>query len=301
MTYDVNTRCSTILVRQSYHPRRHRLESLDEYDHRMEACKAHWAHPFVTPVVLLQVHFLRTEEAVGVNNHNVTDLETRVSNIAGFEATAATEKSSSWKRRWGKLSKDRPQDEIVDGADDEAQTAGVMSMTNLMKSAHGVLKECIQLLDAIRWTERAVKTLIMAGDELEERMSTGQIIRPGSLAPRSVHPNEDQDQPPRSPNPNDDPRRADSMPHLFLPHHTSPDDPLGSHWHEIRQYLEGLLRICMSLETERRMSEARCRAQIDIVSQGFYTYALARYYNEGSLTWRSIYRYTVKWPRKTTF
>ncbi|PKS06447.1 hypothetical protein jhhlp_007195 [Lomentospora prolificans] len=266
MTYNVNTRCATILVRQSYHPRRHQLESLDEYDHRMEACKAHWAHPFVTPVVLLQVHFLRTEEAVSLNNHNVTDLEDRVSNIAGFEATAATEKNASRKRRWGKSkdldAKDNDDEEYDD---DSPQSLGVMSMTNLMKSAHGVLKECIELLDAIRWTERAVKVLIMAGDELEERMSTGQIVRPNSLAPRSAHPNEDQEQPPRSPNLNDDPRATDNVPHLFLPHYFSPNDPLGSHWHEIRQYLEGLLRICMSLETERRMSEARCRAQIDII------------------------------------
>jgi hypothetical protein len=41
---------------------------------------------------------------------------------------------------------------------------------------------------------------------------------------------------------------------------------LSIHWHELRQYLEGLLRLSMSLETERRMAEARCRAQIDIVS-----------------------------------
>lgn len=233
----------------------------------MEACKAHWAHPFVTPVVLLQVHFLRTEEAVGLNNQNVTDLETKVSNIAGFEATAATEKNTSRKRRWGKSSKNQAPHQADEDEDDDdsQQNMGVMSMTNLMKSAHGVLKECIELLDAIRWTERAVKVLIMAGDELEERQSSSHTFRPGSLAPRSAHPNEDQDQPPRSPNFAED-MRADAVPSLFLPNMTSPQGPLGVHWHEIRQYLEGLLRICMSLETERRMSEARCRAQIDIVS-----------------------------------
>ncbi|CAI4216290.1 unnamed protein product [Parascedosporium putredinis] len=266
MTYNVNTRCSTILVRQSYHPRRSPAESLDEYDRRMEACKAHWAHPFVTPVVLLQVHFLRTEEAVGLNNQNVTDLETKVSNIAGFEATAATEKNTSRKRRWGKSSKNQASHQADEDEDDDdnQQNMGVMSMTNLMKSAHGVLKECIELLDAIRWTERAVKVLIMAGDELEERQSSSHTFRPGSLAPRSAHPNEDQDQPPRSPNFAED-MRADAVPSLFLPNITFPQGPLGVHWHEIRQYLEGLLRICMSLETERRMSEARCRAQIDII------------------------------------
>jgi hypothetical protein len=39
MTYNVNTRITTVLIRQSYHPRRHRQESLDENDHRMEACR----------------------------------------------------------------------------------------------------------------------------------------------------------------------------------------------------------------------------------------------------------------------
>lgn len=95
MTYNVNTRCTAALIRQSYHPRRHRQENLDEYDQRMEACRNLWAHPFVTPVVLLQVHFLRTEETVALNNHNVTNLEQRVSNVAGFEATTATERKQA--------------------------------------------------------------------------------------------------------------------------------------------------------------------------------------------------------------
>ena len=255
MTYDVNTRNTTALIRQSYHPRRHRQESLDEYDHRMEACKLLWAHPFVTPVVLLQVHFLRTEEAVALNNHNVSKLENRVSNVAGFEATTANEH----RRRDRQLGlSDEPEAE-----DEHAPNIGAMTMTNLMKGAHEVLKESIELMDAIRWTERAVKVLILAGDELAERTPTDDVAGRQSPPPQE-DPNM-QSPPPKSPNLTADMPPPVRISRLSVSGLHQPCDPLSHHWHDIRQYLEGLLRICMSLETERRMSEARCRAQIDIV------------------------------------
>ncbi|SPN96867.1 uncharacterized protein DNG_00387 [Cephalotrichum gorgonifer] len=264
MTYNVHTRNSSVLIRQSYHPRRHRQESLDEYDHRMEACRIHWAHPFVTPVVLLQVHFLRTEEAVGLNKHHVTALEHRVSSVAGFEATAANEYRIRDKQEA------RAEGETTDDDDDDNNFAGVgaMTMTNLMKRAHEVLKESIELMDAIRWTERAVKVLILAGDELAERRPTDDVA-----GRQSPPPQEDPDMHPplpRTPNLQSDEHQFKlNAPRLTLslvtPRAQDADDPLSDHWHDIRQYLEGLLRICMSLETERRMSEARCRAQIDII------------------------------------
>ena len=43
-------------------------------------------------------------------------------------------------------------------------------------------------------------------------------------------------------------------------------DDLSNHWYDLRQYLDCTWRLCTSLETDRRMSELRCRAQIDIVS-----------------------------------
>lgn len=284
MTYNVNTRCTAALIRQSYHPRRHRQENLDEYDQRMEACRNLWAHPFVTPVVLLQVHFLRTEETVALNNHNVTNLEQRVSNVAGFEATTATERKQ--KRR-----------DLRDDAEseDEKVYAGIgpMTMTFLMKRAHEVLKESIELMDAIRWTERAVKVLILAGDELAERTPTDDVG--GRQSPPPPDDPDMQSPPPKTPNiyadmPAPAPRR---VPRLSVSGAArDPCDPLSTHWHDIRQYLEGLLRICMSLETERRMSEARCRAQIDIVSLSTSPLASRR------LTSR---RSTARWPKKTTF
>lgn len=286
MTYNVNTRNTTALIRQSYHPRRHRQESLDEYDHRMEACRLLWAHPFVTPVVLLQVHFLRTEEAVGLNNYNVSNLEHRVSSAAGFEAAAATEH-----KRHGHQAASKDANDDGEAEDEEPPSTSTLTMTHLMQRAHKVLKESIELMDAIRWTERAVKVLILAGDELAERTPTDDVGGRQSPPPQD-DPNM-QPQPPRTPN-----LTAD-MPTPRKPSHPSISgaqsyDPLLNHWHDIRQYLEGLLRICMSLETERRMSEARCRAQIDIVSRPSTT----RYLTPASKS--EPRRSTVRWRKKTT-
>ncbi|GKT48249.1 uncharacterized protein ColSpa_08430 [Colletotrichum spaethianum] len=262
MTYDVRNRTSSVLVRQSYHPRQHSLENLDEYDQRLEACRAHWAHPFITPVVLLQVQFMRTEEAVMENINHVKALEWEVSSIAGFEAfEMERERRSKLMRR------------LTFGAQNEKvpQVAGPMSMANLMKRAHDVLKESIKLLDTVRWMERVVKLMLQAGDELAERMSTGELkFRLDDFHVRDT----DADQRDRQEQQNlpDDPhtgppsRSSASTRRRSLP--PAPDplaDPLGNHWHEIRQYLEGLQRMCMGLETDRRMSEARCRAQIDII------------------------------------
>lgn len=291
MTYDVNTKNTTALIRQSYNPRRHRQENIDEYDHRMEACKFLWAHPFVTPVVLLQVHFLRTEEAVSMNNYNVLRLERRVSGVAGFEATTATEHKRYDRQSASKDDKDESNDKDhgPDGEPrDESPPVGAMTMTWLMQRAHEVLRECIELMDAIRWTERAVKVLILAGDELSERTPTDDVGGRQSPPPQE-DPNM-QSQPPKTPNLTDDMPTPQKPPRLSVSGAQS-CDPLSSHWLDIRQYLEGLLRICLSLETERRMSEARCRAQIDIVSRPCTS--LPR---RGS----NIHRSTVRWRRKTT-
>ncbi|CAG7556932.1 unnamed protein product [Fusarium equiseti] len=245
MTYDVRDRSATILVRQSWEPRRHNMDDLDEYDHRLESCRTHWAHPLIMPVVLLQVQFLRCEEAVSENNSNVAHLEYDVSNIAGFD------KSESGRR----LSRT-----FSNGKDGERITWGPSTMTKLMKRAHEVLKDTIKLLDTIRWMERAIKVLILAGDELNERMGNslcfGQdlsMLSPNFLDPSGGPPPVSPILPPRD------------LPKLRLPEEITDGDSLGPHWHEIRQYLDGLLRLCMGLETDRRMSEARCRAQIDMI------------------------------------
>ncbi|KAK2053965.1 hypothetical protein LY76DRAFT_523509 [Colletotrichum caudatum] len=264
LTYDVRSRTSSVLIRQSYHPRQHSLENLDEYDQRLEACRAHWAHPFITPVVLLQVQFMRTEEAVMENINHVKALEWEVSNIAGFEAfEMERERRSKLMRR------------LTFGAqnDKAPQVTGPMGMANLMKSAHDVLKESIKLLDTVRWMERVVRLMLQAGDELAERMSTGELkmridnFHVGNTDADQRDQQEQQalpDEPPTGP----PSRSSASTRRRSLPPGPVPDplaDPLGNHWHEIRQYLEGLQRMCMGLETDRRMSEARCRAQIDII------------------------------------
>ncbi|KAK2016771.1 hypothetical protein LZ32DRAFT_601164 [Colletotrichum eremochloae] len=263
LTYDVRNRTSSVLVRQSYHPRQHSLENLDEYDQRLEACRAHWAHPFITPVVLLQVQFMRTEEAVMENINHVKALEWEVGSIAGFEAfEMERERRSKLMRR------------LTFGAqNDKAPPHGPMGMANLMKSAHDVLKESIKLLDTVRWMERVVRLMLQAGGELAERMSTGELnirldnINIGDPDATQREQQEQQGLPDEAPT--GPPSRSSASTRrqsLPLPPASDPlADPLGNHWHEIRQYLEGLQRMCMGLETDRRMSEARCRAQIDII------------------------------------
>lgn len=248
MTYNVKERTATILVRQSWEPRRHSLDDLDEYDHRLESCRTHWAHPLITPVVLLQVQFMRCEEAVIENNSNVANLEYDVSNIAGFE-----QQDLPGGRRLSRT--------FSNGKDGARIAWGPMTMTKLMKRAHEVLKDTIKLLDTIRWMERAVKVLILAGDELTERM--GSSVQPfgqdlSMLSPIFIDTE-------RGPAPVSPVLPPKNLPKLRLPDEDSDGDSLGLHWHEIRQYLDGLLRLCMGLETDRRMSEARCRAQIDMI------------------------------------
>ncbi|KAF9873769.1 hypothetical protein CkaCkLH20_08879 [Colletotrichum karsti] len=264
LTYDIRDRLTTVLVRQSFYPRQHNLENLDEYDQRLEACRAHWAHPFITPVVLLQVQFMRTEEAVMENISHVRSLEFEVSNIAGFEAfEIERERRSKLIRRLTST---------FNANNEKTPTvAGPMSMANLMKSAHDVLKESIKLLDTVRWMERVVKLMLQSGDELAQRMSTGKLnVRLNDLSAKDFMDDERdrQDQQDQNDEPPTGPpsRSSASTRRRSLP--PAPDplaDPLGNHWHEIRQYLEGLQRMCMGLETDRRMSEARCRAQIDII------------------------------------
>lgn len=200
------------------------------------------------PVVLLQVQFMRCEEAVFDNNCNVASLEHDVSNIAGFDTQAPPQRPVT-KRRRSNSSTRGPR-----------TVWGPMTMTNLMKRAHEVLKDTIKLLDTIRWMERAIKVLILAGDELAERMGSTTQIGPdlSMLSPIIMDP--ERGPPPVSP------VLPPTLPKIRLPDEEVDGDSLGSHWHEIRQYLDGLLRLCMGLETDRRMSEARCRAQIDMVS-----------------------------------
>ncbi|KAI6780186.1 Molybdenum cofactor sulfurase [Emericellopsis cladophorae] len=155
------TMLTTILIRQTWEPRRDRLDDLDEYDHRLESCRDQWAHPLVMPVILLQVQFMRCEEAVQENSLDVVALEQEVSSTLstdGFEAS-----DPKIRRRLG-------------NGGDEVKAWGAMNMTNLMKRAHEVLRDTIKLLDTIRCMERAVKLLIISGDELAERME-------GSTAP----------------------------------------------------------------------------------------------------------------------
>ncbi|KAJ2894217.1 hypothetical protein MKZ38_007833 [Zalerion maritima] len=215
MTYSLRTRTTNTLIRQSYNPRQHGISDLDEYDQRLEACRTHWSHPFVLPVVLLQVQFTRTEEAVAANNKEVQGLEQDVAGMAGFDPTD----TKGMVRRRGSNMKN----EKEGGKGGYGGVQVYHSTTTLMKNAHDTLKHSIKLLDTMKWMERAFTLLLESGEEMEKKIKETGTMPDGAK------------------------------------------DPLVDHWHEIREYLAGLLRLCMSLETDRRMSENRCRAQIDIV------------------------------------
>ncbi|KAM0321996.1 hypothetical protein ACHAQA_009737 [Verticillium albo-atrum] len=235
MTYDIRSRSSTVLVRQSHNPRRQDFQELDEYDDRLEACRSHWAHPLITPVVLLQVQFGRTEEAILENLVHVENLEWDVHNSAGFDDLDMDDEKRLRLARYASR------------GSSEDFVPGPMHMADLMERAHDVQKESMKLLDTVKWMERVVELLLQAGDELAEELSAAETeaqIQDEFGLPTPLNPSaQDGSQGPKI-----------------------STESLRDHWHEIEQYLEGLLRMCVALETDRGMAEARCRAQIDIVS-----------------------------------
>ncbi|KAH9990544.1 hypothetical protein F4779DRAFT_256649 [Xylariaceae sp. FL0662B] len=252
MTYKLRTRTATALIRRSFDTRWHDDDALNEYERRLDSCRARWSHPLVLPVVLLQVQLLRTEEAVQSNNGEVLSLEAHVDAVTG---TTAQANADAWKRRsktgiqnfkpLKRLStlRDMVEEKVGRRSHDYSRSSPTASYCDtdyvppqtihLMKEAHDVLKGAIKLLDTLRWMERAVKLIIQAGDELDERV---RDLRAQAVAKGKVKPGDEEE-----------------------------PDELTLHWHEIRQYLDCTWRLCTSLETDRRMSELRCRAQIDII------------------------------------
>ncbi|KAI4862447.1 hypothetical protein F4820DRAFT_430437 [Hypoxylon rubiginosum] len=264
MAYKLRTRTTTALIRRSFDTRWHDEDALDEYERRLDSCRARWSHPLVLPVVLLQVQLFRTEEAVQANNAEVLALEAHVDAVTGTTGRANEE-------AWRKINRSRQKDkhhfqplkrlssnikEMVESKVGGGRRSNEFASTtsapapppetasfydpdyvppqtiHLMKEAHDVLKGAIQLLDTLRWMERALKLIIQAGDELDVRV---RELREQAVEKGQVKEEEDE------------------------------EDDLTVHWHEIRQYLDCTWRLCTSLETDRRMSELRCRAQIDII------------------------------------
>lgn len=262
MSYNLKTRTTTALIRRSFDTRWHDEEALNEYEQRLTACQELWGHPLVLPIVLLQVQLLRTEEAVLANNEEVLELEGRVDDLTGKPRQAPpkfrrrpSSRSDSFPGPLKRLStfKDFVEEKVSRrGTTPTAPTTPISppppqaplsedymppQTIHLMKEAHDVLKGAIQLLDTLRWMERAVKLLIQTGDELDIRSRDLKRAGAGS-GKEDEAPGGDEDE----------------------------LDDMGLLWHEIKQYLESIWRLCTALETDRRMSELRCRAQIDIVS-----------------------------------
>lgn len=271
MTYHVAERTTTVLIRQSFDPQQHNVDDLDQYDTRMQACKAHWAHPLVTPVMLLQVQFAKTERAVAENHSEVIAVERDVSNMAGFDAfddshRARRRRLSSSTTAAGPGGTVMVSPSAANGHGEKgighgsghghggvngtgSQPQVYKKSTELMKNAHDVLKRSIRLLDTLNWMERAIKILLDAGDQLEGVRSDAEEQTPSSAATDSF--------------PKSLAQRGRAMTGMRS---RIVDDPLTGHWHEIRQYLEGLQQLCLSLKTDRTILEMRCKALVDIVS-----------------------------------
>ncbi|KAK0747395.1 hypothetical protein B0T21DRAFT_3819 [Apiosordaria backusii] len=231
-TYSIPDRTATMLLRQSYDPHIHDVDELEQYGERMQSCKNHWAHPLVTPVVLLQVQFLLSERAVAENEKDIAKVEYDVERMAGFETLDSRPKSRSSSASSGHgngfVHPKRP--------------------TELMKNAHDAFKKSIKLLDTITWMDRAVGLLLHAGDELEEvRYASENDVDVSAELQGHV-------------------LSASGRTVTGFGRARILEDPMSAHWHEIRQYLESLQQLCKSLETERHMLEVRCKSQIDIVS-----------------------------------
>lgn len=269
MSYKLKTRTTNALIRRSFDTRWHDDDALDEYEKRLDASRSLWAHPLVLPIVLLQVQFLRTEEEVVANNDEVLDLEAKVDDLTGSAKrtrprrpkTSRRGSSSGNKsdivpfgplRRFStfvgeKVTKRSHDPGYGNGSSSYQQQNPALygddyvppQTIHLMKEAHDVLKGAIKLLDTLRWMERAVKLLVTVGDELDKENKTQRSRAAASSGSSRTQAKEREEE---------------------------EDDELSHQWHEIRQYLESTWRLCTALETDRRMSELRCRAQIDIVS-----------------------------------
>lgn len=258
MAYNLRTKTTTALIRRSFDARWHDEDALDEYERRLDSCRGRWAHPLILPIVLLQVQLLRTEEAVIANNSEVLVLEGRVDSITGTTGQANAEafkrnRSKSQSRPYQlkplkRLSslKEYVEEKVGHGSREHNSSSAPSPVASLydpeyvppqtihlMKDAHNILKGSIQLLDTLRWMERAVKMLIQIGDDLEARHNDIRV----------------------------EAARKDG-------NSASDDDDASdwsSDWHEIRQYLDCIWRLCTSLDTDRNMSQLRIKAQIAVI------------------------------------
>lgn len=254
MAYSVADRTTTVLIRQSFDPHRHTADDLDQYDRRMQACRSHWAHPLVIPVMLLQVQFARTERAVTETHSEVIAVERDVSNMAGFDAydDGPTVRQRANSSAGGPTATRTNSGHSRSGSAGQPGGGGQQQVhkksTELMKNAHDALKSSIRLLDTLNWMERVIKVLLDAGDELDDVRQGSDSATPSSAAFPV-------------------PLSAKGRVGTGLLKARIVDDPLTGHWHEIRQYLEGLLQLRLSLETDRKILEMRCNALVDIVSE----------------------------------
>ncbi|KAK6820548.1 hypothetical protein PG987_014948 [Apiospora arundinis] len=121
----------------------------------------------------------------------------------------------------------------------------------LMTRAHEVLNLAIKLLDTLRWIERATKLMVTIGDELSATLGKKQREKGDDSDGDSVSVL--------------DSVSSGSPSRTAKPDWDNAAEELRLHWDAIRQYVECQWRLCTALETDRRLAELRCRAQIDVI------------------------------------
>ncbi|KUI59157.1 hypothetical protein VP1G_06395 [Cytospora mali] len=261
MTHSIPDRTTTILVRESFDPSIHCVEDLKQYDQRMQTCRSHWAHPLVIPVMLLQVQFAWTEQAVSENHSEVITVERDVSNMAGFDAFDSMSRrrrlNSSGSGGGGGPPLGRTgtgngttmggHGRTFSSSSQAGQPQVYKKSTELMKNAHDVLKRSIRLMDTLNWMERAIKILIEAGDALDDvRQDTGGPMPSSSSFPT--------------------PLSSRGRVGTGLLRARIVEDPLTGHWHEIRQYLEGLLQLFAQIYSKMAQEDNNLNARMAVAS-----------------------------------
>lgn len=242
MTHSILDRTTTILVRQSFDVNQHNVKDLNQYEKRMQTCRSHWVHPLIIPIILLQVQFIWIERAMAKNHSKLITVKKDVRNMAGFDTFNNTKRQWQTSSSAGVATTGQyyiPPGHHHNGGVGSQTGSGQQQQvykksTELMKNAHDILQRSIRLLDALHWIDRAIKILLEAGDALDD------IYQDSSSPPLSSTTG-------------------------FLKARVQ-EDLLTSHWHEIRQYLDGLLQLCMSLKTDQTILEMRCKSLVDMVS-----------------------------------
>lgn len=145
LTYNLDSKSINALIRELKDKDAQHFVLVDMLD----AFSAHWAHPLLVPVILLDLMMSRLEGGIITNVTSIERLENIVGNLMALNVDT------------------KPLAELVD-------------VTDLLTKLHNILKGAIKLLDATRWMHRTSELLRLTGEELEAEfvkngMGTAQL------------------------------------------------------------------------------------------------------------------------------